>query len=228
MKKLSKIIALLLAGAMAMLMFTACSGGGGGSEDKEAEEKVMSQIRGKSTSTASLQNDKDLQKVAAAHLDEDLKGGISIFGHKLVGNVHVEGKDKEYLTITVTANYTYTDTLLSAILTEISKKVSTDANVDIQQSGSWSKVGVVVKTSNTKSYVGIAFQIKNPIPQKYKSSQSFRSPESSRPPGLFYSAKTGLLHLLWYSSPAALFFNIPLPRTRAPTGRAGCPFGGCR
>ena len=163
MKKLSKIVALLLAGAMAMLMFTACSGGGG-SEDKEAEEKVMSQIRGKSTS--SLQNDKDLQKVAAAHLDEDLKGGISIFGHKLVGNVHVEGKDKEYLTITVTANYTYTDTMLSAILTEISKKVSTDANVDIQQSGNWSKVGVVVKTSNTKSYVGIAFQIKNPNPQK--------------------------------------------------------------
>lgn len=165
MKKLSKIIALLLAGAMAMLMFTACSGGGG-SEDKEAEEKVMSQIRGKSTSTASLQNDKDLQKVAAAHLDEDLKGGISIFGHTLVGKVHVEGKDKEYLTITVTANYTYTDTLLSAILTQISKKVSTDANVDIQQSGNWSKVGVVVKTSNTKSYVGIAFQIRNPNPQK--------------------------------------------------------------
>ena len=69
MKKLSKIVALLLAGAMAMLMFTACTGGGGGSEDKEAEEKVMSQIRGKSTSAASLQNDKDLQKVAAAHLD---------------------------------------------------------------------------------------------------------------------------------------------------------------
>lgn len=165
MKKLSKIVALLLAGAMAMLMFTACSGGGGG-EDKEAEEKVMSQIRSKSTSTTSLQNDKDLQKVAAAHLDEDLKGGISIFGHELIGKVHVEGKDKEYLTITVTANYTYTDTLLSAILTQISKKVSTDANVDIQQSGSWSKVGVVVKTSNTKSYVGIAFQIKNPNPQK--------------------------------------------------------------
>ena len=164
MKKLSKIVALLLAGAMAMLMFTACSGGGGSSEDKEAEEKVMSQIRGKSTTA--MQNDKDLQKVAAAHLDEDLKGGISIFGHELIGKVHVEGKDKEYLTITVTANYTYTDTMLSAILTQISKKVSTDANVDIQQSGSWSKVGVVVQTSNTKSYVGIAFQIRNPNPKK--------------------------------------------------------------
>ena len=29
MKKLSKIVALLLAGAMAMVMLTACSGGGG-------------------------------------------------------------------------------------------------------------------------------------------------------------------------------------------------------
>ena len=161
MKNLKKFVALLLAGVMAMVMLTAC-GGGVGSEDKEAEEKVMGQIRGKSTSTASLQNDSDLKKVAAAHLDEDLKGGISIFGHKVIGDVHIEGKDKEYLTITVTANYTYSDTILSAILTEISKKVSTDANVDIQQSGSWSKVGVVVQTSNTKSYVGIAFQIKNP------------------------------------------------------------------
>ena len=161
MKNLKKFVALLLAGVMAMVMLTAC-GGGVGSEDKDAEEKVMGQIRGKSTSTASLQNDSDLKKVAAAHLNEDLKGGISIFGHKVIGDVHVEGKDKEYLTITVTANYTYSDTILSAILTEISKKVSTDANVDIQQSGSWSKVGVVVQTSNTKSYVGIAFQIKNP------------------------------------------------------------------
>ena len=161
MKNLKKFVALLLAGVMAMVMLTACSGGSS-SEDKDAEEKVMSQIRGKSTSTASLQNDSDLKKVAAAHLNEDLKGGISIFGHKVIGDVHVEGKDKEYLTITVTANYTYSDTILSAILTEISKKVSTDANVDIQQSGSWSKVGVVVQTSNTKSYVGIAFQIKNP------------------------------------------------------------------
>lgn len=162
MKKLSKIVALLLAGAMAMVMLTACSGGVSG-EDKDAEEKVMGQIRGKSTSTASLRNDSDLKKVAAAHLNEDLKGGISIFGHKLIGKVHIEGEDKEYLTITVTANYTYSDTMLSAILTEISKKVST---VDIQQSGNWSKVGVVVKTSNTKSYVGIAFQIRNPNPKK--------------------------------------------------------------
>ena len=63
MKKLSKIVALLLAGAMAMVMLTACSGGVSG-EDKDAEEKVMGQIRGKSTSTTSLRNDSELKKIA--------------------------------------------------------------------------------------------------------------------------------------------------------------------
>lgn len=35
MKKLSKIVALLLAGAMAMVMLTACTGGGNTSNMKE-------------------------------------------------------------------------------------------------------------------------------------------------------------------------------------------------
>lgn len=166
MKKLSKIVALLLAGAMAMVMLTACGGGGGSNmkEDKEAEEKVMSQIRGKSTSTASLQNDRDLQKVAAAHLEEDLKGGIEIFGHKFSGDVHVEGEEKQYLTITVTGNYMFEGTLLNALLKQIesSHNVSTGIKADVKQSGNWSKVGVIVRTSNKQSFVAIAFQIKNP------------------------------------------------------------------
>lgn len=39
MKKLSKIVALLLAGALTMFLFTACSGGGGdGMATKKTEE----------------------------------------------------------------------------------------------------------------------------------------------------------------------------------------------
>ena len=38
MKKLSKIVALLLAGAMAMVMLTACSGGGTGSNLEDYPE----------------------------------------------------------------------------------------------------------------------------------------------------------------------------------------------
>lgn len=44
MKKLSKIVALLLAGAMAMVMLTACSGGGTGTDETKQE---MALIRSK-------------------------------------------------------------------------------------------------------------------------------------------------------------------------------------
>ena len=70
MKKLSKIVALLLAGAMAMVMLTACSGGGNtGSnlkEDSDAEAKVLSKY---STSVA---NNKELKDEAEKFLDEKL------------------------------------------------------------------------------------------------------------------------------------------------------------
>ena len=46
MKKLSKIVALLLAGAMAMVMLTACTGGGGGGtqDNSKEEQELMEQI----------------------------------------------------------------------------------------------------------------------------------------------------------------------------------------
>lgn len=52
MKKLSKIVALLLAGALTMLLFTACGGGGGGSfgqrmpdDEKEAFKNFTSKAQ---------------------------------------------------------------------------------------------------------------------------------------------------------------------------------------
>lgn len=77
-----------------------------------------------------------------------------------------EGKTEnaEFLTVLVAANVTYKDTLLGAILDEISRKINTDTNVNINQDGNWTKIGVVVKTDvNTKqSYMAIAFKVKNP------------------------------------------------------------------
>ena len=121
MKKLSKIVALLLAGALTMLLFTACGGGGGGSsmsEDKDAETKVMGLIQNRE-GAASLQNDSDMQKIAAAKLDEDLKGAFDVLGYKFKGNVHVEGENEQYLIVTVTANYLFEGTLLNKLLQKI-------------------------------------------------------------------------------------------------------------
>ena len=173
MKKLSKIVALLLAGALTMLLFTACGGGGGGSsmsEDKDAETKVMGLIQQRE-GAASLQNDSDMQKIAAAKLDEDLEGAFDVLGYKFKGNVHVEGENEQYLIVTVTANYWFDGTLLNKLLQKIenSDKLSS-FNANINQSGKWSKVGVVVKTntSNKQSFVAITFKIENPNYNKNK------------------------------------------------------------
>lgn len=167
MKKLSKIVALLLAGAMAMVMLTACSGGGNTGnmkEDTKTEDEVLSKY---STSTVAAKNDRALKAEAEKFLNDKLDVSGSIFGDKFVLGYDVKGRNDEnqkYLTVLVAANVTYKDTLLGAILDEISRKINTDTNVNINQNSNWTKIGVVVKTDiNTKqSYMAIAFQIKNP------------------------------------------------------------------
>lgn len=162
MKKLSKIVALLLAGALTMLMFTACGGGGGSSTNKAEEQKVMEQIgKEKGISVAS---DAELRAVAERHLKERLNGAFQLGNHKFVGDVDVEGEKDDYLIITVTAKYTYSDTLLSSLLKaiETSTKVSNKVNANVNQKGTWSNVGVVVITDNEQSYIGLSIRVKNP------------------------------------------------------------------
>lgn len=74
MKKLSKIVALLLAGALTMLLFTACGGGGGdGMATKKTEEdKVISLVK-KDHSNAVVTNDEGLRAIAEGHLNMDRK-----------------------------------------------------------------------------------------------------------------------------------------------------------
>lgn len=160
MKKLSKIVALLLAGAMAMVMLTACSGGGNtGSnlkEDTKTEAEVLSKY---STGTVAVENDQALKAEAEKFLNDKLNASVGVGGYKFVFDSEVKGK-----TVLVAAKLTYKDTMLGAFLDWLSQKVNTDTNVNISQNGNWTKIGVVVKTDiNTKqSYMAIAFQIKDP------------------------------------------------------------------
>lgn len=100
MKKLSKIVALLLAGALTMLLFTACGGGGGGfgHRDKDEEDRAFGKFKDMAQASNVTENDKSLQAVADGHLQKDLNSSVEIFGAKLVGEVHVDGvlnSDKE-------------------------------------------------------------------------------------------------------------------------------------
>ena len=162
MKNLKKFVALLLAGVMAMVLFTACSGGGNNSnlkEDTTAEAEILSKY---STGTVAVENDKALKAEAEKFLDEKLTASAGIGGYKFVFDSKVEGQNQKYLTVLVAAKLIYKDTLLGDFLTDISKRVNTGPNVDISQNGNWTDIGVVVKSDTKQSYVAIAFKITNP------------------------------------------------------------------
>lgn len=164
MKNLKKFVALFLAGALALLMLTACGGSGAGETDAQKTQKVFDTVSGGKQAATMLTNDRDLQKVAEDHLNEDLKTSINFFGAQLFGKVHVEGKDQQYLTITVTAKYQYGPFLkafLDAVQSEIGRKFK-DTGVNIKGDSSWVKLGVVVKTDGSRSYMAVAFKILNP------------------------------------------------------------------
>lgn len=157
MKKLSKIVALLLAGALTMLMFTACGGGGGSSTNKAEEQKVMQQIsKEKSVQVAS---DAELRAVAERNLNEDLNAKFKILGYAGAFKFHTDRLGDD-LVITITARYDYKDTLLSDVLNKISNYVDTDHNASVKQDGNWSNIGVVVQSNNEQSYIGISIRIK--------------------------------------------------------------------
>lgn len=167
MKKLSKIVALLLAGALTMLLFTACGGGGGGSfghRDQDKEDEAFGKFTSEAQASSLKVNDKGLQAVADGYLQKDLNSSVEFFGAKLVGKVHVDGKDQEYLTITMTAQYDY-GFIVTKILTEIQEEVGKElpgTKVNVKGDGSWTKLGVVVRSDGTHSYIAVAFQIRNP------------------------------------------------------------------
>lgn len=159
MKNLKKFAALLLAGAMALLMLTACGGGGGGSVNNPEEQKVLTQIGNQKG--VQVTNDAELRAIAEAHLNEDLKIVWKLGNHAFAGGIYVNNLGDD-LVITITAKYDYADTLLSDILTRLSNYIDTNVDASVNQSGTWSKVGVVVKRNETQSYVGIAIRVKNP------------------------------------------------------------------
>lgn len=149
-----------------MLMFTACGGGGGsfGHRDQDKEDEAFGKFTSMTQASSVKENDKSLQAVADGYLQKDLNSSVEILGAKLVGKVHVDGKDQEYLTITVTGSYKY-GYIVEAILKDIQKEVGKElpgTNVNVSGKGSWTNLGVVVRSDGNRSYIAVAFQIRNP------------------------------------------------------------------
>lgn len=167
MKKLSKIVALLLAGAMAMVMLTACSGGT--TADTEKEEAIRKQL-GKRTEATSLcdrdgkvENDSQLYKETAKLLDARIKAETSAFGILAV-DFDVKGIDpvEQYVTVTLSADYK-TAGLVAGLITKITEELGKieSTNNSVKLDTEWAKAAVVVRTNEKGSYAAIAIQVKN-------------------------------------------------------------------
>ena len=162
MKKLKKFAALLLVGVMALALLTACGGGGDGMvTNKDEENKVISRIS-QDHGNIAVTNDEDLRAIAEGHLYKDrntLDAWFKVAGYTGALQFHSEKAENDRI-ITITARYDYKDTLLSYVLDKISHHVDTDHNASVEQDGNWSNIGVVVKSNNEQSYIGISIRIK--------------------------------------------------------------------
>ena len=161
MTKLRKLTALLLAGALTLLLLTACSGGGGSSGPKaqaEAEAKVMQAIR-KNPATASLTYDDETQRIAKdkltnTNLDTELNGGIGKY--KFYHKVDIDSSNS---TLTLIAQYDYQNTKLEELIKYITSD-SNASNLNYNQAGRWTKVGVAAKIHQGQTYIAITLQVK--------------------------------------------------------------------
>lgn len=166
MTKLSKLTALLLAGALTLLLLTACSGGGGSSGPKaqaEAEAKVMEAInkgRAANGRAVALANDPDMQKVANTYLDAlefELNGAA--LGYKFSNKADAKwDADNQNATLTLVAKYDYNDTTLQKIIDQISGSNQNKA-LNFALNGNYTKAGVVARTIHGQTYVAISLRV---------------------------------------------------------------------
>lgn len=160
MKKLSKIVALLLAGALTMLLFTACSGGGGGSTDEQKEAAMLTALTSSpQCSETAKTNDPELRSALLTDLNAQLKTG------RFKGDVKVTGitPPEENITITVMTDYRNGERLqeLIKMITDHIGRVYPGTNVNVNANGCWTKVAVVVQSNEKGTYLAVALQLKN-------------------------------------------------------------------
>ena len=160
MTKLRKLTALLLAGALTLLLRTACSGGGSSGPEAQAEANVMQAIN--NGRTVALANDDGMRTVANDRLDAldkelELKGDA--FGYQFFNKVDAKWDgDNKNATLTLVAKYDYNDTTLQKIIDQIKGNDQNEA-LDFALNGNYTKAGVVARTIRGQTYVAISLRV---------------------------------------------------------------------
>lgn len=155
MKHLKKLAALLLVGVLALSLLTACGGGGSTSADAQAETAVMAAINEnqKRSGKDKLQNSSELRKIANQDLDAAINGKWGQLSSSFTVKSHTDLKNGSVI-FTFIAKCDYKNT-------DLAKLIKTDTNINSHLMGTWSEVGVVVRTNkdNGQTYIAISVAI---------------------------------------------------------------------
>ena len=176
MKKLSKIVALLLAGALTMLLFTACGGGGNDAATAEFEAKVEQAYMAELNKTfGEFENDAAIKKLAVDHIGK-MAGKETLsytelwakeYPTETTQNQVMICYDSEQSTFNACVKFSYeadkaeTFTLDDANINDLKralealqlKALLTGKKADL------TALGVGAKTINGKTYVAIGFRV---------------------------------------------------------------------
>ena len=175
MKMLKKMAALLLAGVMALALFTACGDNSAPSFAQTAEEKMFAVL---SESTGLKENDTEMKNLAAQTLDkikdgkvtkevlkvnpEDIekvdnkyRAKVSLPIPDLKAGDYDDNNSKTYTVLEVTP-----DNLANVDNTQLTQMIATmkKNGVEIE------KIGVAAKTVNGKTYIAGGMQMSMTIP----------------------------------------------------------------
>ena len=181
MKKLKRLAAVLLAGIMALALFTACSDSsdpGNPEFDPKVESAYLDALN--NTFGTSFENDADIKRLAIEHIEEK-HGADSLTGSArwktegdgktVVRQVQLcfdtrSSKPDAYVplfyeaakTAAIKANYTNVQALLRTVNEEIANAKKNGRTLEL------TALGVGAKTIGGKTYVAIGFELTNTTP----------------------------------------------------------------
>ena len=181
MKKIKRLAAVLLAGIMALALFTACSDSDPGNPefDPKVESAYLDALN--NTFGTSFENDADIKRLAIEHIEEK-HGADSLTGS---ARCKTEGDEKTVVrqvqlcydtksskpdafvplfyeaakTAAIKANYTNVQALLRTVNEEIANAKKNGRTLEL------TALGVGAKTIGGKTYVAIGFELTNTTPQ---------------------------------------------------------------
>ena len=160
MKMLKKLAALVLAGTMVLLLFTACGGDSAPSPEAQAEAQAMSAINATLPEGQKLENNAQRRAVASQSIDKAVNNELKVTlgGYSSKVWLDIDGFKDGKGAVTFVTTFDYDGTKLDKLIQRITKDGSFgDANIG--QSTKWSEVGVVVKTVKGQTYIAISVAI---------------------------------------------------------------------